>query len=80
MRDGKIVRGCWQKEMYEKLLRGERIPSCSMFLRGKARDYSTKYERSLANMINRVENEGYRFEPSLGPKGGHGIKLIKDEE
>ena len=71
-----IAKGCWQREMLQKLLNGERISNCSMFLKGKALSYSTKYERSLDNLFKRLEQtEKYKVVVSRGPKGGYGRKI-----
>lgn len=67
------AKGSWQREIVKKLLDGDRIPSPSMFLRGKAWSYSSKYERSLSNLYNRLDKTGvYETAFSPGPKGGYG--------
>lgn len=39
-------------------------------LRGKASDYRASYERSMANMLERIKAAGCLIEPVYGPRGG----------
>jgi hypothetical protein len=53
-------------------------------LRGRARNYQSKYERSLFNLMNRIKEELNTNSPfklvsgSVGPKGGFGYYLSEE--
>ena len=53
-------------------------------LRGRAKNYSSKYERSLGNLMRRIKKELNTNSPfklvagSVGPKGGFGYYLSEE--
>jgi len=76
--------GSWQKYVVEEILRDGYFQP---ILKGRAARYRGKYDRSLNNLksrINAIIKENLRDVPlvvvfaPVGPRGGFGIKLVKD--
>lgn len=72
-RNGRI--GWWQKMMLSRMENGETITESKMGLRGKARNWSSRYCSSLTNIVNANAD---RFERgNFGPRGGYGWRKIR---
>jgi len=79
------TRGSYQRAVIRNLARNGYIVSYlaqGTELRGNARNYSGKYERSLTNLMNRIENVlpgRINLESgSVGSKGGFGYRLTDE--
>lgn len=73
-----LARGSFQQEYARSLENGAACyADASRILRGRAKNYSGKYQASLDAFIARAEAEGYAFERQLGPKGGRWGSTIK---
>lgn len=77
------ARGCWQRKVVHHLLKHGYVvgymPTGSP-IRGKAGDWKSKYDRSLRNIISRINkvfegNTIYIESGPTGPKGGWGYYL-----
>lgn len=79
-----LARGNFQRAYARSLENGKVCwADASRNLRGRAKDYGNKYQRSLDAFIARAEAEGYAFERQLDPKGGRygsTIKLVTKEQ
>jgi len=65
-----IARGSWQQEILHALDRGEEIWNPVSALRGLAKSYAGRYQRSFDALLQRMESAGYEVEKTLGPRGG----------
>lgn len=65
-----IARGDWQRSILAALLDGRAIKNPVASLRGKAKNYSGKYEESFRSLLARMRAAGYNVECTLGPHGG----------
>ena len=66
------AKGNWQREIVEDLIRYGTITNPTKFVRGRARNYITRYENSLSNLISRLEKQaGVKVRVvEKGSKGG----------
>jgi len=65
-----LARGSWQREVINDLIRYGWISNPVSFLRGRAKNYSIRYETSFWSLLSRVEKAGYKIEVRRGPRGG----------
>lgn len=66
------AKGSWQREIVSDLIRYGKVTNPIKFLRGTAKSYSGRYERSFCNLIGRIETEtGIKIRVvEKGSKGG----------
>jgi len=66
-----LAKGSWQRGILHDLLTYKTISNpTGQVLRGKARNYSIRYQESLSNLFQRVHNAGYAIEYIPGIRGG----------
>ena len=62
--------GSWQKQIANRLLAGEEVANPVGQLRGKAKSYAGKYNRSFLAVLAYLRSQGYEIIVIPGQKGG----------
>lgn len=70
------ARGSWQQEIWDNLTYAGEIPDPTGALRGRAKSYWSHYNRSLADLIERANEMGYRVEIDYQKVGGRTRKML----
>lgn len=65
----KCARGSWQRGIIDDMLVGGCTNPVAQ-LRGKAKDYSGRYQESFDNLLDRLQSAGITVHKQLGPRGG----------
>ena len=66
----KLAKGSWQRQILKDLLSYSTITNPLKSLKGKARNYSSKYQTSFFALLFRIEKAGYSITIKSGPLGG----------
>ena len=66
----KLAKGKWQYQILKDLLSNSTITNPLKSLKGKARNYSSRYQASFFALLLRIEKAGYSITIKSGPMGG----------
>jgi len=66
----KLAKGKWQYQILKDLLSNSTITNPLKSLKGKARNYSSRYQTSFFALLFRIEKAGYSITIKSGPMGG----------
>ena len=77
------AKGSWQQDVVENLINHGYIigyEATGSQLKGKARSYQSKYQRSLRNLMTRIDEHLVGsleiLDDQVGPKGAFGYRLV----
>jgi len=66
----KLAKGSWQRSILKDLISNSTITNPLKSLKGKARNYSSRYQASFFALLLRIEKAGYSITIQSGPLGG----------
>lgn len=66
----KFARGSWQLGIARDLAQYRQVCNPTKNLRGRAKNYRSRYMASFRSLLSRLENAGYKIEVQYGPRGG----------
>ena len=66
----KLAKGSWQRGIIRDLISCSSITNPIKALKGNAKSYSSRYQRSFFALLFRIEKAGYSITIKSGPLGG----------